>query len=96
MSENSGQTFVLPDIVDLDALDDIGEKLLHAIEDGPVAIEASKVERVATNSLLMLLSAAETARRSNFAFSIEGASAPMLAAVSRLGLDDGFAPILKG
>ncbi len=44
------------------------------------------VERVATNALLMLVSAAETARRNSFAFAISGASASMLAAIDRLGL----------
>ena len=56
----------------------------------------SKVERVATNALFMLISAAETSRRNSFGFGITGASAPMLAAIDRLGLGGSFSDLMKG
>ncbi len=49
----------LPAIVDLDALDHIRDELIDAVESGPVTVSAAAVERVATNALFMLLSAAE-------------------------------------
>ncbi len=36
--------------------------MIDAVELGPVAVDGSRVERVATNALLMLVSAAETAQ----------------------------------
>jgi anti-anti-sigma regulatory factor len=86
----------LPAIIDLDALDPIRDRLIDAIEQGPVTVVAGGVERVSTNALLMLLSAAETARRNNFSFEIAGTPAPMAAAIERLGLAEYFSPITKG
>jgi len=86
----------LPAIVDLDALDIVRDGLIDAVEVGPVEIDASKVERVATNALFMLVSASETSRRNNFPFAIAGASAPMLAAIDRLGLGQSFSGLMKG
>ena len=86
----------LPAIVDLDALDNVRDGLIDAVELGPVAVDASKVERVATNALFMLISAAETSRRNSFGFGITGASAPMLAAIDRLGLGGSFSDLIKG
>ena len=85
----------LPAVVDLDALDVVRDDLLAAVERGPVIVSGTEVERVSTNALLMLVSAAETARRNTFAFAIEGVSPPMLAAIERLGLGEHFAPMLK-
>ena len=51
---------------------------------------------VSTNALLMLASAAETARRHDFAFEITAASPAMLGAIARLGFGGHFAAILKG
>jgi anti-anti-sigma regulatory factor len=86
----------LPAVVDLDALDLVRDGLIDAVELGPTRIDASRVERVATNALLMLLSAAETARRNGFAFSIADISAPMQAAIERLALGASFARFVKG
>ena len=86
----------LPAIVDLDALDIVRDGLIDAVEVGPVEIDASKVERVASNALFMLISASETARRNNFPFAISGASSPMLAAIDRLGLAASFSGLMKG
>ena len=52
--------------------------LQAALDAGPVVVSGAAVERVATNSLLMLVSAAETARRNGFAIAVTGLSAPML------------------
>ena len=86
----------LPAIVDLDALDFVRDGLIEAVELGTVTVDASHVERVATNALLVLISAAETAYRNSTGFSISGASAPIKAAIERLGLDDAFSGLMKG
>jgi anti-anti-sigma regulatory factor len=86
----------LPAIIDLDALDIVRDGLIDAVELGPVEVNAAAVERVATNALFMLVSAAETSRRNNYSFTISGAPAPMLAAIERLGLGPSFSGLLRG
>ena len=86
----------LPAIVDLDALDMVRDGLIEAVELGPVTVDASLVERVATNTLFMLISAAETAKRNSTDFAISGASAPIKAAIERLGLESAFSGLMKG
>jgi anti-anti-sigma regulatory factor len=86
----------LPSVLDLDALDQVRDGLIEAVELGNVEVDGRSVERVATNALVMLISAAETARHNNFGFSISGASAPMRAAVDRLGLSSAFSGMMKG
>lgn len=95
-SAGTGKIVDLPAIVDLDALDHVRDGLIDRVETGPVEIDASKVERVSTNSLFMLLSAAESSRRGGFNFAISGASAPMVAAIDRLGLGGAFSEYMKG
>lgn len=95
MVENSGQAVALPRIVDLDALDQIRDALLDALSSGPVTVLAGKVERVSTNALFMLLSAAETAKKAKTQFSILGASDAINSAIDKLGLGAAFAPVLK-
>jgi len=96
MAQARNKIIALPAIVDLDALDPIRDELIDAVDSGPVSVLGSGVERVATNALFMLLSAAETARRNNFAFAVTQASEPFRAAVSRLGLGAQFAAIMEG
>jgi anti-anti-sigma regulatory factor len=96
MAELAIKTVVLPAVVDLDALDSVRDELLDAVETGPVRVSGAKVERIATNALLMLISAAETARRNNLGFEVASASAPMLSAIERLGLAPSFAGVMKG
>lgn len=94
---NKAKTSVaLPAIVDLDALDGIRDGLIDAIDLGPVTVVAAGVERVATNALFMLLSAAETARRNNFDFAIERPSAALTTAIERLGLGAQFSGMMRG
>jgi anti-anti-sigma regulatory factor len=90
------QTVALPAVLNLDALDQVRDGLLDAVDAGPVAIDASGVERVATNALLMLISAAQTAQRNGFAFELGELSAPMRAAIDRLGLRPHFSLMMKG
>ena len=92
----TGKVVSLPATVDLDALDIVRDGLIDAVEVGPVEIDASKVERVASNALFMLISASETSRRNNFPFAISGASSPMLTAIDRLGLATSFSSLMKG
>jgi len=96
MAKTQVQSVALPRIVDLDALDDIRETLLDALHSGPVDVSADAVERVSTNALFMLLSAAETARQAKFSFTISRASDTMAASIEKLGLTPAFAPVLKG
>ena len=86
----------LPAIVDLDALDFVRDGLIEAVELGAVTVDASQVERVSTNALFMLVSAAETSKRNSMGFEISGASAPLTAAVERLGLAHAFSGLMKG
>lgn len=96
MAEPRTKSVALPAIVDLDALDTVRDKLIDAVEAGPVSVSGKAVERVSTNALVMLISAAETARRNNFAFQVADASAPMLSAIERLGFAESFAGFMKG
>lgn len=96
MSKSQPQSVALPRVVDLDALDEVRERLLEALHSGPVEVVASAVERVSTNAIFMLLSAAETASRSGVEFSIAGASDVMAASIEKLGLGPSFASVLKG
>jgi anti-anti-sigma regulatory factor len=95
MAIQDGRNITLPEVIDLDTLDSIRDKLLDAVESGSVTIAAGGVERVSTNALLMLISAAETARRNSFEFTIDGVSPVMLAAVDRLGLGGHFSGMMK-
>lgn len=96
MAQTRGKTIALPAIVDLDALGPIRDVLIDAVESGPVTVRGNAVERVATNALFMLMSAAKTARRNNFAFAVTEPSEPFRLAVERLGLGGEFAAIMEG
>lgn len=96
MVKKAKKSVALPTIIDLDSLDGIRDGLLDAIEEGPVTVTADAVERVSTNALFMLISAAETARRNHFDFAIEQPSAAMTAAIERLGLDAQFSEMMRG
>ncbi len=96
MAESRTKSIALPAIVDLDALDAVRDRLIDVVDGGPVSVNGAAVERVSTNALVMLISAAETSRRNNFAFEIADASAPMLAAIDRLGFGPSFAGMMKG
>lgn len=96
MADATTRTISLPAIIDLDALDPLRDELLDAVESGPVRLLADRVERTATNSLFMLLSAAESARRAQVPLVVAQPSAPLLSAIERLGLSERFAPILEG
>jgi anti-anti-sigma regulatory factor len=95
MVNKAGKTVALPAILDLDSLDGIRDGLIDAIEEGPVTVRAGAVERVSTNALLMLISAAQTARRNDFAFRIEQPSAAMSTAIERLGLGAQFSGMME-
>ena len=95
MAHQNGIAIALPEVIDLDALDGIRDKLIDAIEDGPVTVVASAVQRVSTNGLLMLISAAETARRNHNEFAVDAPSAAMMAAIDRLGLGSQFSGMMK-
>ena len=90
------KTVALPAIVDLDSLDGIRDGLIDAIELGSITIAAGGVERISTNALFMLISAAETARKNNFEFAIDEPSAALTGAIERLGLQSSFMGMMRG
>ena len=96
MSNTAENSIALPAVIDLDSLDGIRDGLLDAIETGPVTIAGGAVERVSTNALFMLISAAETARRNHFEFAIEQPSAALTGAIERLGLGAQFSGMMRG
>jgi anti-anti-sigma regulatory factor len=96
MAEGRSKVIALPAVIDLDALDSVRDKLIDVIESGPVTVTGAAVERVSTNALLMLVSAAETARRNGYSFVLSKASEPMQAAIERLGFAPSFAGLIKG
>jgi anti-anti-sigma regulatory factor len=96
MAASRSKIVALPAVVDLDAIDGVRDRLLEAIETGPVTVNGAKVERVATNALFMLLSAAESARRNSYPFAIAKPSDAMASAIERLGLGGHFAELTKG
>ncbi|MFD2647628.1 STAS domain-containing protein [Devosia albogilva] len=95
MVSKAKKSVALPAIVDLDSLDGIRDGLIDAIEEGPVTVNAGAVERVSTNALLMLISAAETSRKNQFEFRIEQPSAAMTTAIERLGLGAQFSGMME-
>lgn len=96
MVSKAKKSVALPAVIDLDSLDSIRDGLLDAIEEGPVSIAAGAVERVSTNALFMLISAAETARRNQYEFAIEQPSAALTTAIERLGLGAQFSGMMRG
>ncbi|HTJ56616.1 MAG TPA: STAS domain-containing protein [Devosiaceae bacterium] len=96
MAKAPQNTVELPAVVDLDTLDGVRDGLVAAIERGPSTVSGAAVERISTNALLILLSGAESARRNNFAFKLKNVSAPMQAAIDRLGFGERFQPLMKG
>lgn len=96
MVKTAKKSVALPAIIDLDSLDGIRDGLIDAIEEGSITIVADAVERVSTNALFMLLSAADTARRNHFDLAIEQPSAALTSAIERLGLDAQFSGMMRG
>ena len=95
MAQQEAIAITLPEVIDLDALDAIRDKLIDAIEEGPVTVLAGAVQRVSTNGLLMLISAAESARRNHYEFAVDAPSPALLAAIDRLGLGAQFSGMMK-
>ncbi|MEO8883699.1 MAG: STAS domain-containing protein [Devosia sp.] len=85
----------LPAVMDLDALDGVRDGLLAAMERGAVVVSGAAVERISTNGLLLLLSAAETARAGNSSLTIEAVSKPLYLAIERLGFERRFSDLVR-
>jgi anti-anti-sigma regulatory factor len=96
VAASMSSTFALPAVVDLDALDPVRDRLLDAFATCAVTVDAGGVERVSTNALFLLLSAAETARRAGTGFAVARPSTPLVAAIGRLGLETHFADLFEG
>ncbi len=96
MGTQNIQTFDLPGVVDVDAMDAMREWLLGAIETGDIKLDGSGVSRVATNALLMLISAGQGAEKNEFSFSIVNPSEALGEAIERLGMGEIFARFIEG
>lgn len=94
MTEASPTIIALPAIADLDALDGLRDELVAAGEGG-IRVEASGVERVSTNTLLLLLAAAKAAQSADVPFGIAEPSPVFRLAVARLGLGALFSPLIE-
>ncbi len=90
------QKFDLPSVVDVDAMDAMRDSLVGAIETGNTRLDAAQVSRVATNALLMLVSAGQGAKSNEFTLSIANPSEAFEEAVERLGMGDIFAEFIEG
>lgn len=95
MTQTAQEILPLPSVLDLDAIDSVRDWLLQAVEAGNVELDASGVERVATNALLMLRSAADTAKKNGFTLQIPKSSAALDAAIERLGMGEIFSGLVK-
>jgi len=96
MSAQDNQKFDLPSVVDVDAMDAMRESLMGAIENGNTQLDAAEVSRVATNALLMLVSAGQGAKSQDFKLSIVNPSEAFEEAVARLGMENIFAEFIEG
>ncbi|MCB1516283.1 MAG: STAS domain-containing protein [Hyphomicrobiaceae bacterium] len=90
MSRSKSAPFALPASFDLDAIDDVRDWLVPAIEAGDVALDAGAVDRVYTNSLIMLLSARADAAHHGHSLSIVNPSPAFADAARQLGLGEHF------
>ena len=96
MAASNTKIYDLPVVMDVDALDDVRDWLSEAVGHGDVQLNAAQVSRVVTNSLLMLVSAGQSAARNNFAFTICEPSQAFCEAIERLGMNEIFSNFLKG
>jgi anti-anti-sigma regulatory factor len=90
MTGQTIQNFDLPAVVDLDSMDNVRDWLVSAFDDGDVDLNGAEVQRIATNALLMLVSAGETAGKLNVKFTISNPSTAFEEAVERLGFSQIF------
>lgn len=88
MSRSETRSFPLPACFDLDAIDNVRDWLVPAIEMGDVALDAGAVDRVYTNSLIMLLSARADAERHGHSVEIVNPSPAFADAATQLGLGE--------
>jgi len=96
MDAQNIQKFELPSVVDVDVMDTLREWLLDAIEHGSIKLDGSKVSRIATNALLLLVSAGKDAKENQFSFQIANPSEALAEAIQRLGMGEIFAGIIEG
>jgi chemotaxis protein CheX len=81
----TGETVVLPTVLDLKAAAPLAERLL-ALRGEPVALDASQVEKVGAQCVQILLSAAVTWKNDGAQLSIVDASDGFDAGLTLLGL----------
>lgn len=96
MPSAAPQVMSLPNVIDLDVMDDVREWLVEATTHGDVELRAQDIERCATNALLMLATAAKAASSNGYSFKITKPSAAFDEAIARLGLGHVFSDILEG
>jgi anti-anti-sigma factor len=85
----------LPAVADLHALEDVREQITAQLDSAQFAIGLKDVQRISTNALLMLLSAARTTAQAGGEMKLVGPSEQVSAAIETLGLGEAFAPLLE-
>ena len=96
MSDTQSKQIDLPAIADIGAVDELRDEMLEALNAGDLEINLAHVERVSTNALFMLLSAAQTAKNHNYQLMLSAPSEHLYSALETLGLESAFAPLMKG
>ncbi|HHG90345.1 MAG TPA: hypothetical protein ENJ90_07715 [Devosia sp.] len=96
MAARTAQVLDLPPVIDLDSMDNVREWLMNAMDEGDVELNAAPVQRVATNSLLMLVCASQTAAGFGVGFVVSDQSDAFSEAVERLGFSEIFSNFRKG
>ncbi len=85
----------LPAILDYEGLEAVRDSLMEAIDRGPVRVLAGSVERVSTNGLFLLLSAAESAQRAGCRLTVADPSDALRQGIERLALGSFFSPLME-
>lgn len=85
-SNDDAAEYELPSNFDMRVLDDVRADMLHALENGQLAVSAASIDRISTLSIQLLLSAGRMANETGASFSIRNPSEAFIASVKMLGL----------
>ncbi len=96
MADTQIKQMKLPAVADIGAVDELRDEMVDALNNGDLEVSLEMVERVSTNALFMLLSAAQTAKNHNYKLLLSAPSEHFTNALETLGLDSAFAPLMKG
>lgn len=77
---------VLPAILDLTQAQKLRDTMLHALDGGPVTLDAGEVDRMSTPCIQVILAAGRAAEAENIPFKIRNATLVFQKAFADLGL----------